>query len=159
MGLDATVYCNCFETGRLKEPPPCRTSVSVSADGSLCCQSEDPNTLLGFDQWLIHDACEHVKGVFLSHHIGNLAHVGLLRSEMERQDQLFPVVLAKILYNGSHAGDYLTLEDVRSIQDELVHLATFVCSSQKNQEAVDCFRQQMKELAESALHVAKPISF
>jgi hypothetical protein len=159
MGLDATVYCNCFERARLKEPPPCPTLVSISADGSLCCHSEDLNTQLSFDQWLLHRACEHANGVLLSHHVGNLAQVGLLRSELEGQEHLFPIVLAKILYSGTHAGDYLSLEGVRNLQNELEHLASFVCSREKNQESVDWFRQQMKELAEAALHVSKPISF
>jgi hypothetical protein len=158
MGLDATVYCNCFETGRLKEVAPC-PKVSVSPDGSLSCHSEDLDTLLGFDQWLLLRACEHANGVFLRHSIGNLAQVGLLRSELERQGPLFPIVLGKVLYSGTHTGDYLALEDARNMQGELERLANFVCSSGENQQHVEWFRRQMTELAKAALHVAKPISF
>lgn len=53
MGLDATVYCDCFETGRLKELPP-NPSVFVSDDGSLDCRG-------GFYFWGIYEASAGVK--------------------------------------------------------------------------------------------------
>ena len=158
MGLDATIYCNCFETGRLKEPPPC-PSVSISSDGSLECGSEDLNTVLAFDQWLLHRACEHPNGILLHYHIGNVAQVGCLRNELEKEGEWFSILLAKVLYSGAHAGDCLSLEDVRAARSELERLVTFVCSSEENQADVNSFRRQMTELAEVALRVAKPISF
>ena len=105
MGLDATVYCNCFEVGRVKEPPPC--TVVVAADGSLDCKSDDLDTDLSFAKWLLH-ACEHANGVLLHHRLGNMALVGLVRSELRQDELKFPVLLTKVLYNGTHAGDYLT---------------------------------------------------
>src|SRR5262245_41867477 len=125
MGLDATVYCDCFETGTLKELPPC-PSVLVSDDGSLDCRSEDLNTLQAFDQWLWHRACSHPSGIFLHHRIGNLAQVGLLRNELRREAAAFPILLTKVLYSGTHAGDYLTLNDVSDVKVELELLGSFV---------------------------------
>ena len=158
MGLDATVYCNCFETGRLKEPPPC-PSVSIASDGSLECGSEDLNTVLAFDQWLLHRACAHPNGVLLHHCIGNLAQVGFLRNELEKNGGMFSVLLAKVLYGGAHSGDYLSLDDVRAARTELERLDNFVCSSEEHQADVEAFRRQMFELTDVALRVAKPISF
>jgi hypothetical protein len=77
MGLDATVYCNCFEMGMLREPPPCPDIVHVTPDGSLDCKSDDLDTLLSFDRWLLERACEHENGILLHHRIGNLALVGV----------------------------------------------------------------------------------
>jgi len=159
MGLDATVYCNCFETGTLKEPPPCLELVAIAPDGSLDCRSENPETLLAFDQWLLHRACEHANGILLHYHIGNLAQVSLLRSELEREADMFPVSLVKILYSGTHSGDCLSLDDVRNVQSELKLLDGRVCLSDINQAYVAEYRQQMTELAEAALNVGKPISF
>lgn len=85
MGLDATVYCNCFERGLLKEPPPC-SSIFVSDDGSLDCRSEDLNTLLAFDEWSDNRACAHRRGILVQHRIGNIAQVGLIRSELQRDE-------------------------------------------------------------------------
>lgn len=158
MGLDATVYCNCFETGRIKEPPPCLT-VSVSSDGSLACRSKDLDTVLAFDQWLLHRACEHPNGILLHHRIGNLAQIGFLRNELEKEGEMFSILLAKVLYSGAHSGDYLSLEDVRAARTELERLDNLVCSSEEQQADVESFRRRMIELAEVSLRVAKPITF
>ena len=158
MGLDATVYCDCFETGKLKELPPC-PSVFVSDDGSLACRSEDLNTLQAFDQWRLHRACGHPSGIFLHHRIGNIGQVSLLRSELQREAPSFPILLTKVLYSGTHGGDYLTLKDIAEVKVELERLGSFVCSQQSNQEYIDWFRRQMTELVEAAKRVGKPISF
>jgi hypothetical protein len=158
MGLDATVYCNCFESGLLKEPPPC-SSVFVSDDGSLDCRSDDLDSLLAFDEWIGHRACEHPNGVLLHHHIGNLAQVGLIRSELERDGVKFPILVSKVLYSGTHAGDHLTLQDIATLAVELNRLSSFICSAEPKQEYVDWFRQQMVELVDAATRVRKPISF
>jgi len=131
----------------------------VSDDGSLDCRSEDLDTLQAFDQWLWHHACNHPSGILLHHRIGNLAQVGLLRSELQREAPAFPILLTKVLYSGTHAGDYLTLNDIADLKAELERLVTFVCSQQSNQEYVDWLRRQMTELVEAATRVGKPISF
>jgi hypothetical protein len=91
--------------------------------------------------------------------MGNLAQIELLRGELEREVAAFPVLLGKVVYSGTHAGDYLCLEDLPGVRTELEELERFVCSSESNQEYVDRFRGQMIELVEAAQHVAKPISF
>lgn len=159
MGLDAAVYCDCFERGMLKEPPPCPELVATDPSGRLDCRSENEETLLSFDEWLLHRACEHENGVLRDHYIGNMTLVGLLRSELERQADIYPVSLAKILYGGTHTGDYLSLVDVRNVQSELKLLEGHVCLNEINQGYVAVYRQQMMELAEAALTVGKPISF
>ena len=157
MGLDATVYCNCFEIGKLKEVPPCR-SVFVADDGSLDCRCKDLNEILAFDRWRL-GACDHPNGVLLHHRIGNLVQVGLLRSELSRESTTFPVLLTKVLYSGMHSGDYLLLKDLTDGAFELERLDRLVCATPANQECVDFFRKQMGELVESALSVGKPIAF
>lgn len=159
MGLDATVYCNCFENGRLEEPPPNSSSVYVAPDGSLYCKSEDLEALLVFDTWLRESACEHKDGVLRHHYIGNIALVGLLREELKRESEKFPIILEKILYSGTHAGDYLSLADVSDLQVELNALAEFAASNEKKQVYVEGFRLQMQELIGAALSLGKPISF
>ena len=156
MGLDATVNCNCFELGLHKEQPPC--TVVVTADGSLDCKSNDLDTQLSFDKWQLH-ACEHESGILLHHRIGNIAQVGLLRSELKQDELKFPILLTKVLYNGIHSGDYLTSTDIDDLQLELDNLRSWLCSTPSNQEYIDWFRQQMTELVEAATKVRKPISF
>lgn len=159
MGLDATVYCDCFETGRLKERPPNPALVDVCDNGSLECRSDDSKVLSAFDEWRQRRACEHEEGVLLSHWIGNASHVGLLRSELEKDATKFSILLEKVLYSGTHTGDYLSGKDVLKLQKELKALAEFAASDKDSQSFVDEFRVQIAELANAALSVKKPISF
>jgi len=76
------VYCSCFETGTLNEPPPYPDLISVGPDGSLEFKSQDLDVLLELDQWLLNRACAHKNGTLLHHRIGNMAQVGLLRGEL-----------------------------------------------------------------------------
>lgn len=159
MGLDAVVYCDCFETGKLKEPPPYPTLVFVGPNGGLDCESDDSETLAEFDQWLMSRACEHKNGMLAGHYIGNAALVALLRVELEREGEKFPVLLGKVLYCGTHTGDYLSLDDIKDLKPELNRLDGFICSSEENPTYIKQFRQQMQELVEAALSVRKPIAF
>lgn len=158
MGLDATVYCDCYERGLTKEPPPC-SRIVVADDGSIQCESGDLQTLLAFDEWISHRACDHPGAILLQHRIGNLAQVGLLRSELEHDPSTFPILLGKVLYSGSHTGDYLTLGETAALYVELGRLASLVCLAPSDQRYVQSFRQQMIELVETATRVRKPISF
>ncbi len=159
MGLDVKVYCNCFETGRLKELPPEPALVYVCSDGSLECKSKDLEILLEFDEWLRQRACEHEDGVLLHHRIGNIALVGLLREELERQAARFPILLEKVLYSSAHAGDYLSMDMILKVQSEVEELAEFAASDERNQGFVEEFKKQMQGLVDAALSVRKPVSF
>jgi hypothetical protein len=67
--------------------------------------------------------------------------------------------LTKVIYNGTHAGDYLTLEQVKVVRDELGLLTGITCDNEGDQQYVDTFRDQMAELVNCALEVQKPIAF
>jgi hypothetical protein len=62
-------------------------------------------------------------------------------------------------YHGVHAGDVVTLEEVRLLADELAHLDGFKCDSQANTEMIRAFREQMLELVGASLAVNRPIRF
>ncbi|MFT3766297.1 MAG: hypothetical protein QM820_12420 [Minicystis sp.] len=159
MGLDASVYCACFETGRLRSPPPAGVEVYVCEDGSLDCRGGDQRSDLAFDAWLFSKACDHENGTLLHHRIGNIALVSLLREELGRRAEIFPTILARVIYNGSHCGDWLTMGEVQAVQLELGCLRTHRCGSVQAQDLVQTFRRQMEELAVCSLQVGKPISF
>ncbi len=159
MGLDAVVYCDCFERGRLREPPPPGCNLSVSADGSLLCGSDDLEVQLAFDRWQLERACEHELGVLLHHRIGNIALVAALRAELERQAETFPLLLSKVLYNGTHAGDFLAVEEVKSLPSEVGALQAMSCVQQGMAGLVREFAAQMAALVECSLGVGKPLVF
>ena len=52
MGLDAFVFCDCYEKGELLEPPPRPELVYITETGRLECKSDDSIILEEFDLWL-----------------------------------------------------------------------------------------------------------
>ncbi|MCU0786152.1 MAG: hypothetical protein MUF81_19310 [Verrucomicrobia bacterium] len=161
MGLDAVVYCDCCEKGRLLEPPPLGASLRVAPDGSIEREpdAESLEADLAFDQWREQSACEHAGGVLLHHYLGNISLIGSLRSELQREAERFPLLLTRVLYSGTHAGDYLALDIIPALQRELESLAVFRCSTQEAAGFIAEFRAQMSSLAATALSVGKPITF
>jgi hypothetical protein len=172
MGLDAFVYCDCFERGQLREQPPAGCALSVSADGSLDCGSENLDLQIAFDRWQFSQACEHESGVLLHHRIGNIALVAELRTALNGQAGHYPLLLSKVLYNGTHSGDWLAVEEVKALQSELCRLVAaladkaelcrLVARSGYQSEVPSFLRSfavQMGELVECALRVGKPLVF
>lgn len=159
MGLDAVVYCDCFEKGRLRELPPPGCHLAIARDGSLSCGSEELEIQLAFDQWQVDRACEHELGVLLHKRIGNIALVSALREELERLPDRFPVILSRVLYNGTHCGDFLSLELVEQVSIELQRLLEFRCTDSTRSVFMQEFAAQMTELVDSALRIGKPIAF
>ena len=161
MGLNASVYCDCYEKGRLRTRPPDGVSLYVASNGALECDSEHMpfDAVLAFGKWQAFSACEHKRSILLHHRLGNIALIALLRSEFQREPGRFPILLTKVIYSGTHACDYLTSETVPALQRELELLADFRCSTREADEFMAQFRAQMLELATTALSVAKPIAF
>ena len=159
MGLDAVVYCDCFERRRLRAPPPTGCSLSVAADGSLLCGSDDLDVQLAFDQWQLSRACEHEMGVLLHRYIGNIALVAALRGELQQEPDLFPLLLSKVLYNGVHSGDFIPLADLERLQPEVAALGELPCTDPEMAGLLVNFAAQMKDLVACGLRVGKPIAF
>src|SRR5688500_14890311 len=116
MGLDACVHCNCFETGKLNTDPPELGRVLLMEDGSLDYQCDNLEQTMAFDRWLRNDACSHRNGILFHHYLGNISLVAFIRNELARDDQ-FPILLKKVVYSGTHAGDWLNFETVLRLEE------------------------------------------
>lgn len=160
MGLDASVFCDCFEKGRLINAPPTGVALTVEPDGSLWYRGSSLSleSQFEFDRWR-HSACKHPGGVLLHHRLGNISLIGMLRSELQRDASRFPILLGKVLYSESHAGDFLGVDLVPSLRAEVEALVEFRCSNRKTQEFMDQFHTQMSDLISASISVNKPIVF
>jgi hypothetical protein len=160
MGLDAHVYCDCFEKGKLANAPS-GVTLRVEADGSLGHEENlsSVESEMAWDQWREKSACEHRGGVLLHHRLGNISLIGLLRSELQRDASCFPILLGKVLYSGTHAGDFLEVNLIPPLKTEVETLAGFKCSQPKEQCFLTQFQKQMSELISASLSVNKPIAF
>jgi hypothetical protein len=161
MGLVAFVFCDCYEKGRLCTPPPGGVGLRVSPDGSLAPGREDCSLdeLLAWDNWQARLACEHRRGELIHHRLGNISLIGRLRLELQREPSRFPVLLGKVVYSGSHAGDCLPIDLIQGLRSEIEELAHFKCSTPESDDFMSRFRTQMQELIAASLSVMKPIVF
>lgn len=160
MGLDATVYCDCYERGKVQKPPPQPEYVYVEPSGQVSFKWDAPDAdQFQFYDWLA-EACEHGPlGQFVSYRLGNIALIGFLREKLAETPERFPVLLAKVLYNGTHCGDYLTLDEVTAVSREIEVLKTIHESKQEEEELLREFEHKMFDLVEAAQRLRKPIYF
>jgi hypothetical protein len=159
MGLDAAVYCDCFERGRLKSPPPPGCTLSVDESGLLLCGSADVDTEIAFDQWRFDQACEHERGLLVQYRIGNIALVAELRAALQATPERFPMLLSRVLYNGTHCGDFISTAEAPKLCPEVKALAAIHCAEPQMEQFMREFEGQMRQLVEASLAVGKPIVF
>jgi hypothetical protein len=159
MGLDASVFCNCYEQGQLRSLPPAGCTPLLSEDGSLTCDSDDLNLQLAFDAWRREQACEHQGGYLVAHYIGNIALVAFLREQIARWPDRFPMILSRVVYNGMHCGDFIASAELSQLVPEIRSLAALHCVDPEEEEFLRMFEKQMCDLLACALRVSKPIAF
>ena len=161
MGLDACDYCNCYELGKVKTPPPQPDLVYVdpiSGEVSLRWEEEGVDEH-GFFKWL-SSACEHgPSGELVSHRLGNISRILFLRGLVQETPERFRTILSKVVYNGVHAGDMLLLSDIEQVADEMSAVHALRCSDDSNEAFLPEFERQMLELILAAKTVSKPIVF
>ncbi len=82
-----------------------------------------------------------------------------MREILSKTPERFPVLLAKVLYDGTHGGDYLGLQDVNAVAAEVAALRAVSDTQRHNEALIRSFERQMSELVEAAQRLAKPIAF
>lgn len=158
MTLDASVYCDCFVRGRLRTPPPQPDLVYVEPSGSVETKAPEIGDQLKFDEWR-HTACEHEDQLLLSHFLSNISLVALLRDELSYYAEAFPILLEKVVYNGTHCCDFLSLEDVSRLEGELDFLSSLPRQDREEDEFLQDFHRKMSELVRASLRIRNPIVF
>jgi hypothetical protein len=158
MGLDAHVRCTCIRDGRAKPHPfPDKLTLDETAEPDL---TGDPSP----DEWTAHErwfaeSCEH-SGYLLTEHLGNIsrtAHVReFLRSLQGDPGPRFPILLTKVVYDGTHSGDWISSEQAAELLQEVntvLHSSDILAESEKE------FFGNMKRLCEASIETGNPIVF
>jgi hypothetical protein len=158
MSLDAFVRCTCIRDGKAKPHPfPDRLTFDESGEPML---TGDPSD----DEWEAHDqwmtnSCEH-EGYLLSMFLGNITRVGNLRSFLRHLQgnpgPRFPMLLEKVLYDGTHTGDWIASDKAEKLLKEVeivLHSRDILAESEKE------FFENMKQLCEASIATGNPIMF
>jgi len=168
MGLDATVYCNCIERGLLRTPHPYPDLLYICEDGCPEIRSSDPERQSEHDRWQSGAACNHEDMVACFAWLGNISGVGHIRNLLTSiatspDAPNLRVLLDKVVYSGIHCGDYLTMEEVTSLGEEIQNLQQFnfkhAAISSRDEPFVRSFLTELQRLVETSLSMHKPISF
>jgi len=158
MSLDAFVRCTCIRDGKAKPHPfPDRLTFDESGEPSL---TGDPSE----DEWEAHDrwlgeSCEH-EGFLVSEALGNITRVGNLRSFLRALQgdpgPKFSILLKKVLYDGTHTGDWIPINESPALLKEVetvLHSSDILADSEKE------FFNSMKRLCEASIATGNPIMF
>ena len=156
--LDAYVRCTCIKEGRAKPHPfPDKLTFDESGGPSL---SGDPSE----EEWDAHDnwlgeSCEH-GGYLLSLPLGNITRISHLRTFLRglqgKPGPRFPILLEKVIYNGTHTGDWLSREETPALLKEVetvLHSRDILASSEKE------FFDNLKQLCDASIETGNPILF
>ena len=156
MKLQAYVFCDCYEQGRLKRPPPNPEIVAVLPNGDLGYSEATTEQHAAFVAWRTH-ACRHPEGVATGGELGN--RLPLLHEALSKQASSFPILIRKILAGKPHTrSSHITIKQVEKLQLEVARLKTFRCVDRKTEREMQCLYGQMNQLVRAALKFHKPIA-
>jgi len=158
MALDAFVYCDCFEKKNLRCDPPAGVRVSPQATGDLLCDSFDEDAWSAFVTWKHTKACPHHGMILLRHRLGTENGINALRTELQKEANRYPMLLQKILYSGTHTCDWIPVEAIDPLANEVKQL-NVSRAEREVADALHVFQIQMAELIIAAKHTGKPICF
>ena len=158
MSLDAYVRCTCIRDGKAKPHPlPGRLMWDESNAPSL---SGDPTE----KEWELHDhwvqeSCEH-EGFLVSEFLGNITRAQHLRDFLRglqgKPGPRFPILLKKVVYDGTHTGDWIQAEESPTLLQEV---ETVLASKDILTPGEREFFDSMKRLCEASVATGNPIVF
>ena len=80
MGLNAVVYCDCVEKGRLTRPHPRPDQLFIDERGAPDISSDDPRDIEAHDRWESLRPCEHERFWLIECWLGNVSVIGSIRA-------------------------------------------------------------------------------
>ena len=162
MSLNAIVYCDCTEKGRLAIPHPCPDLLFIDERGAPDISSDDPRDIEAHDRWESLRPCEHEHFWLMERWLGNASLIRTMRALLSQHSKdparEYPVLWSKVIYDGSHSGDFLTSDAVQLLTDEVDHLKRIENHRVDTTALIELLRK-LEELVQASKSVNKPISF
>jgi hypothetical protein len=159
MRISATVFCNCFERRRLREPPPVGCRLAVAEDGSLLCGSGDLFVQAAFVHWLRDRACDHEDGRLVHRLLGEHAEIAAVRAILEEISSRFSMMLSRVLHLGDGETAIIALRELPALRAEVIAFGDVRSQHPDTEKTVRKFESRLAELVECAMFAEKPIAF
>jgi hypothetical protein len=160
MSLDAFVRCTCIRDGKVKKPHPFPGRLTLDDDSGSPSLTGDPTEeeWEAHDRW-VQDSCEH-EGFLVSEFLGNITraqHVReFLRGLQGDPGPKFPILLKKVVYDGTHTGDWIPVKQTPALLREVT---TVLASSDILTQGEKEFFEAMKRLCDASIETENPITF
>lgn len=159
MSLDAYVRCTCIRDGKAKNPHPFPERLTWDKMNAPSLNGDaDEDEWEAHDKW-VQEACEH-EGYLVSEFLGNITRIQnvreFLRGLQGNPGPKFPILLKKVVYDGTHTGDYLPAKQTPALLKEVdlvLHSSDILTQGEKE------FFESMKRLCEASLATGNPIGF
>ena len=124
MALDVLVRCNCFERRRTKPHPFPRLLRYSKVYGPYLASSATQEQLDAHDKWFA-TSCKH-GGYAAGDFLGNISRIQYMREEVARimhaSGKRFPILVRKVIYDGTHTGDFIPARQVPGLLEEIREL-------------------------------------
>jgi hypothetical protein len=167
MGLDAVIFCNCVETGKLRVPHPFPRLLYALKNGRPAIRSVDTAKIAKHVAWTELPPCKHEDMMVDGCSLGNAGGVGVIYKVLSHAQKppktTFPILLNKVFYSGTHCMDFLTLTQIRKLDVELKKLRqlklTDLGFATSDVGWVSEILVNLTRLVKVAQKVGKPIAF
>ena len=159
MSLDAYVRCTCIREGKAKKPHPFPDRlVWDETNGPSLSGDPDDDEWEAHERW-VQESCEH-EGFLVSEFLGNIVRAKNVRDFLKGLQgdpgPKFPILLKKVVYDGTHTGDWIPVKQTPALLREVnLVLGSSDILTQGEREFFDA----MKRLCEASIETGNPIVF
>lgn len=140
MGLDAVVYKN-------------RKNIELGSDEKFARLVPETGQTYFDDDEISGKHRAQLRALHIR--LGNVSEVAILRSELTRLPFKARIIGEKVLYSGSHSGDFITLIEMNSLQNEIKTLR----KAKKTSREFQTFLDSLEALVQAAITENNPIAF
>lgn len=170
MSLDAGVMCSCLRDG-MAAPHPHPDLLVLDETGYPDLRDWERRTAAekaAHREWERY-RCEHRGGFLVDERLGNVTLVRFVRStliELSKPQEpfdAFPVMLQRVVYNGSHVGDSIDPQLAAKLLDEVKRAEggrdKYRFHRDRDEKTFERFLTALRRLSEASVRTGNPIVF
>ena len=85
--------------------------------------------------------------------------IALIHQKLESESDRFSLLLSRVVYSGSHAGDHIDASLMAGLAAEVDAISAVASNNPEEERELIAFQRHMRDLIEMARHLGKPIAF